>query len=202
MDPSIPGVYSSSTTSSRRMDVKTHITKPFVITLLLGLALILTTPLTPAAHEDHGGGDKGGAGEQGGKGGHGGGAEGGGHGMGMHKMSMPGSVMQMCKEKGHMPPHYCEPAYKVMSSAKGIQISDVSPAGDQALMVTLTELNAMNPGVNQDLVVVGGTGDLAGAVIVKGGWKQNATVHLEFVGTGSIYNAEKMPVHVFPLTGM
>ncbi len=179
------------------MDVKTQTIKPFVITLLMGLTLLVTTPLTRAAHEEHGGGDKGGMGE---KGGHGG--DGGGHGMGMHKMEMPGSVMPMCKEKGSMPPHYCEPAYKVMSSARGIQISDVAPAGDQAVMVTLVELNAMNPGVNQDLVVVGGTGDLAGATLVKGGWKQKTTVHLELTGTGSIYNAEKMPVHLFPLTGM
>lgn len=167
--------------------------------LLLCLTLALSAPLAMAAHEGHGDGEKGDKGESGGKGGMGGMGGMGGH--GMHMQNTPGTVMQKCKEMGHMLPHYCEPSYKAVSSAKGVQISDVSPAGDNAIMITLAELNVMNPGVTQDLVVVGGSGDLAGAAIVKGGWKKSTMVHLEFVGIGSIYSAGMMPVHVFPLTG-
>jgi hypothetical protein len=61
-----------------------------------------------------------------------------------------------------MPPHYCEPAYKVVSSARGIGISAAAPAGDKAVMVTLRELDPMAPGVPHALVLVGGAwGSLA-----------------------------------------
>lgn len=154
---------------------------------------------------DHGGGGGGEGKEQAGGGhkGHGGkgggGGQGGGHGGG-HGQTTPGAIDQKCREPGDMPPHYCEPAYKVVSSARGIGISAAAPAGDKAVMVTLRELNPMAPGVPQALVLVGGTGDLAGAMVIPGGWRQTQTVHLPFEGNDSIYNHQSMHLHLFPLT--
>jgi hypothetical protein len=88
-----------------------------------------------------------------------------------------------------------------MSSVRGVQVSAVAPAGDQEVMVTLREVNAMTPGVNQSIIVVGGSGDLAGGVTVNGGWRQTTTVHLRLQGEGSIYGQRSMHPHVFPLTG-
>jgi hypothetical protein len=136
--------------------------------------------------QEHGG--------DGGKGGHGG------KGGGMHGHALPGAVEQKCHGMGDMPPHYCEPSYKVMSSVRGVQVSAVAPAGDQTVMVTLQELNAMTPGVGQGLVMVGGTGDLAGAVVVQPGWKQTMTAQLTLIGDGSIYSQGTMHIHLFPLT--
>jgi hypothetical protein len=154
-----------------------------------------------AAHEHGGGqGEQGQEGADGGKGGKGGHEGHGGKGGGMHGQAVPGAVEQKCHGMGDMPPHYCEPSYKVMSSVRGVRVSAVTPAGDTAVMMTLQELNAMAPGVGQGLVVVGGTGDLAGAAVVQPGWKQTTTVHLTFTGDGSIYSQGAMHIHVFPLT--
>jgi hypothetical protein len=155
---------------------------------------------------DHGGG-RGGEGKEHGGGGHkgqggkggGGGGHGGGHGSG-HGQATPGATDQKCREPGDMPPHYCEPAYKVVSSARGIGISAAAPAGDKAVMVTLRELDPMAPGVPHALVLVGGTGDLAGAMVIPGGWRQTQTVNFPFEGNDSIYNHKSMHLHLFPLT--
>lgn len=173
--------------------------------ILTASALGLSAIADPS--HDHGGGasaegkEQGGGGHkgQGGKGGGGGGGHGGGHGGGQGQAS-PGTIDQKCREPGDMPPHYCEPAYKVVSSARGIGIGAAAPAGDKAVMVTLRELNPMAPGVPQALVLVGGTGDLAGAMVIPGGWRQTQTAHLPFEGNDSIYNHQSMHLHLFPLT--
>lgn len=169
-------------------------------------AILTASALGPSAiadpSHDHGGGAGAEGKEQGGGGhkGHGGkGGGGGGHGGGQGQAS-PGTIDQKCREPGDMPPHYCEPAYKVVSSARGIGIGAAAPAGDKAVMVTLRELNPMAPGVPQALVLVGGTGDLAGAMVIPGGWRQTQTVHLPFEGNDSIYNHQSMHLHLFPLT--
>jgi hypothetical protein len=156
-------------------------------------------------HEDHEGHGSGAAAEdkdkgKGEGGGHGGSGGHGGGGM-MHKtMAMPGSVQPQCHAMGGMPPHYCEPAYKVMSSVPGVQIAEVSPAGERVLQLTLKELNEQFPGVAQKLVVVGGASDLAGAVVIAPGWKQTTKVQLNLNGTQSIYSQPHLHLHVFPLT--
>jgi hypothetical protein len=162
--------------------------------------IVLASALGLSAFAQHGGGE--------GKEGHGGDRGGGGHGGGGHggqegdkQKQRPGTVEQMCPQQGDMPPHYCEPSYKAMSSVRGIQVSAVAPAGDQEVMVTLRELSAMVPGVGQPIVIVAGAGNLAGAVIVNGGWKQTTAVHLRLQGTGSIYEQRSMHLHAFPLTG-
>lgn len=120
-----------------------------------------------------------------------------------HMAHESGSESEMCHGGGHggMPPHYCEPMYKVMSSVRGVAVEEVAAAGDKAVMVTLSELNVNHPGVSQKVVIVGGGGDLAGAVIVDGGWKNEKKVQLDFIGDGSIYSQGKLHVHIFPVTG-
>jgi hypothetical protein len=146
------------------------------------------------AMQGHGGGGKHG-------GGHGaGGMGGGGHG-GMHGKTMPGVVQQKCHPVGDQPPHYCEPAYVVMTSVKGIRVSNVAPLGDTEVLVTIRELNPLSPGVAQKLFVFAGTGTLAGGTLVAGGWQKSTDVRVSMEGQDSIYNHGSMHVNVFPVTG-
>jgi hypothetical protein len=116
--------------------------------------------------------------------------------------NMPGSLNQMCHMGNDMPPHYCEPAYHVMSSAQGIKVSAVSPLNNNSLTVTLQQLNAISNGMtSQKVVLVGGGGSLAGATVVDPGWKTKTQVHLKLNGQGSIYNLSDVHIHIFPYTG-
>lgn len=159
---------------------------------IAGALVLATAGASWAAHEGHGGGE-GGAGGGGGKGKMG----------GMHGMHhpMPGAVEEMCHggHGGHgMPPHYCAPHYKVMSSVPGVSISGVEPMGEKQLMVTLKSMPGVKTGA---LAIVGGGDDLAGGVSVAAGWKDGAVVHLDLVGTGSLYRGGGYHLHAFPLTG-
>ena len=113
----------------------------------------------------------------------------------------PGMTNEMCHMGEDMPPHYCEPSYQVMSSVKGVKISDVNILNDTSVMVSLSELNPMSNNTVEDIVIVGGAGDLAGSTILEGNWKQNTTSTLNFVGTGSVYSTDKLTVHIFPFNG-
>ena len=152
-----------------------------------------------------GGGGGGMGGDQGAKGGHGHGQGqmGAGHG-GMggsgHGHSMPGQVKQMCHEIGDEPPHYCEPVYKVMTSVPGVQVADVDPAGQAEVQVSLRTIGVTGQTVSRNLIVVGGSGALAGATVVPGGWQDSTTVSLKLEGSGTIYDQGSMHLHVFPLT--
>ena len=175
--------------------------------LVIALAAATWTLIeVPSARAEMGGGHGGGHDGHGGGGkdgdhGKGGGQGAGGHGMGMHLLQLPGTVQQECSPLGGMPPHFCEPIYKVVSSVRGVQVANVTPAGDRALMVTLRELNSLSPGVAQKLVIVGGSGDLAGSTVVPGGWKQTVSVQVNLEGTESIYERQHLHLHLFPLTG-
>jgi hypothetical protein len=114
---------------------------------------------------------------------------------------MPGMVQDMCHDAGDMAPQYCEPMYHVMTSVKEVKVSNVEPTGDRSVMVTLRETYAMSDGVTKRVVVVGGSGDLAGAVLVDAGWKGTNTVQLNLEGSGSVFDHQGMYVHVFPYTG-
>jgi hypothetical protein len=128
---------------------------------------------------------------------------GGGHGM---MMNVPGMVQQMCHMGKDMPPHYCEPNYNVMSSVKGLKIVDVNPINDNELQVFITNMNSMSNVTTtmgqQNIVVVGGGGDLAGSTVldISGSSSQKITTQLKLIGSGSIYNLEKISLHIFPLT--
>ena len=130
--------------------------------------------------------------------------DGGGQGMsGMSGMEhstreIPGMIKEMCHMEEDMPPHYCEPSYQVMSSAKGVKVSDVAIINDTSLIVTVSELNPMTNSTVGDIAIVGGGGDLAGSTLLEGNWKQNTTSTLTLVGTGSVYSTEKLTVHLFP----
>jgi len=113
----------------------------------------------------------------------------------------PGQVLQMCHDKGGKPPHYCEPHYKVVSSVRGVRITDVSPMGDTAVMVTLQAAGGSSHTINQRLVIVGGSGDLAGATPVAGNWSGETVVHMNLQGNGTLYDQKSMHLHLFPLTG-
>jgi hypothetical protein len=116
--------------------------------------------------------------------------------------NMPGSLNQMCHMGNDMPPHYCEPAYHVMSSAQAIKVSAVSPLNNNSLTVTLQQLNAISNGTtSQKVVLVGGGGSLAGATVVDPGWKTKTQVHLKLNGVGSIYDLSDVHIHIFPYTG-
>jgi plastocyanin len=130
--------------------------------------------------------------------------DGGGQGMsgmsGMEHDSMdtPGMVKEMCHMVEDMPPHYCEPSYQVMSSVKGVKVSDVAIINDTSLIVTVSELSPMFNSTVEDIVIVGGGGGLAGSTLLEGNWEQNATSTLNLVGTGSVYSTNKLTVHLFP----
>ncbi|MGZ8891101.1 MAG: hypothetical protein ACXW0J_06845 [Nitrososphaeraceae archaeon] len=159
-------------------------------------------------HGMNGGGSSGMDGEGGGHGMNGGGSsgmdgEGGGHGM-MMMMNVPGSVQQKCNIGKDMPPHYCEPNYSVMSSVKGLKISNVNPINDNELQVVISNMNSVSNATTttgqQNIVVVGGGGDLAGSTVIDIPGLQKITTELKLIGSGSIYNLEKVAIHLFPLT--
>jgi len=120
--------------------------------------------------------------------------------MGGSMGGMPGETHQMCQPAGDMPPHYCEPTYHVMSSVKGIEISKVTPMDDTEVMITLREI-VPSDGVSQKLMIVGGSGNLAGGITVDAGWSESTMVHLPLTGSGTIYDRTGMHIHVFPYTG-
>ena len=138
----------------------------------------------------------------GGSSGMGGGA---GHGM-MMMTNVPGFVQQICHTGKDMPPSYCEPNYQVMSSVKGLKISSVNPINDNELQVVIENINSMSNTTTtmgqQNIVVAGGGGDLAGSTVldIAGGGSQKITTELKLIGSGSIYNLEKVTLHLLPLT--
>ncbi len=115
--------------------------------------------------------------------------------------SYPGSVQQMCMPQGNMPPHYCEPSYMVMSSVRGLNISTVNAVSDNEVMITVKQIGSSAGTVSQKLVVVGGSGNLAGATVIDGDWTKSTMVHLKFDGLGTIYDQGEMHIHLFPYTG-
>jgi hypothetical protein len=121
----------------------------------------------------------------------------------MMTQNYPGSIHEQCGgSMGNMPPHYCEPIYKTMSSVKGIRVSAVEPMGDKSLMVTLQQISSMADATTERVIVVGGSGDLAGGVVVDAGWDGTTTVDLNLTGTGSIYDHHGgLSIHLFPYTG-
>jgi hypothetical protein len=133
-----------------------------------------------------------------------GGGGGGGHGMMM--MNVPGMVQQMCNMGKDMPPHYCEPNYNVMSSVKGLKISGVNPINDNELQVVIENINSMSNATTtmgqQNIVLAGGGGDLVGSTVldISGSGSQKITTQLKLVGSGSIYNLEKVTLNLLPLT--
>ena len=113
----------------------------------------------------------------------------------------PGMISEMCHMGEGMPPHYCEPSYNVMSSVKGVRVSDVAILNDTSVIVTIKELNPMSNNTVGDIVIVGGGGDLVGSTLLEGNWKQSATSTLNLAGTGSVYSTDRLSVHLFPFKG-
>ena len=112
----------------------------------------------------------------------------------------PGTVHQQCHKGGDMPPHYCEPYYKAVSSVVGVKISNVDPVNEKTLRVTLKEISVANPGVNQKISLSAGAGDLVGTAVVNGGWSGSTMVDVPLNGMGHIYKHGSMHVHIFPVT--
>jgi len=112
----------------------------------------------------------------------------------------PGTVHQQCHMGEGMPPQYCEPYYKVMSSVVGVRISNVDPIDEKTIKVTLKEISIATPGINQNISVSAGAGDLAGTALVNGGWSGTTSVDVPLKGIGHIYNHGSMHVHIFPIT--
>ena len=110
----------------------------------------------------------------------------------------PGTLHQTCHMTGDMPPHYCEPYYKAMSSVMGVKISNVEPVNEKTLRVTLSELSVDKPGINKDITVNIGAGSLSGTEMVPGGWNGKTTVDVALDGMGNIYSHKSMHVHIFP----
>ncbi len=149
-----------------------------------------------------------GMGSGGGHGMDGGGSSGmgGGAGHGMMMTNVPGFVQQICHTGKDMPPSYCEPNYQVMSSVKGLKISSVNPINDNELQVVIENINSISNTTTtmgqQNIVVAGGGGDLAGSTVldIAGGGSQKITTELKLIGSGSIYNLERIYLHLLPLT--
>lgn len=112
----------------------------------------------------------------------------------------PGTIHQQCHKSGDMPPQYCEPYYKAMSSVVGVKVSNVDPVDEKTLRVTLKELSVANQGVNQKISVSAGAGDLVGTAVIGSGWSGTTTVDIPLKGMGHIYNHGSMHVHIFPVT--
>ncbi len=123
----------------------------------------------------------------------------GGHGMSGHAMS--GMVHEMCHGPGDMPPHYCEPTYHTMSSVKGIKISKVELLDDDSVVVTVRQIGKEAGVMNNDIVLVGGSGHLAGATVIENGWQKSKVIEMSFDGMGTLYDHQKLKLHLFPLTG-
>jgi hypothetical protein len=124
----------------------------------------------------------------------------------MMMTNVPGFVQQICHTGKDMPPSYCEPNYQVMSSVKGLKISSVNPINDNELQVVIENINSMSNTTTtmgqQNIVVAGGGGDLAGSTVldIAGGGSQKITTELKLIGSGSIYNLERIYLHLLPLT--
>jgi hypothetical protein len=164
--------------------------KSFFPRLAFATALLATLPVGSAwaQHQQHGGGQGKGAGGGGGHGGHSGGHAG---------HHAPGTVQPMCHgTQGDMPPHYCEPEFKAVSSVAGVRVASAEVISEKSLRVTLESTLGANP----RMVLVGGTGALAGGAVVAAGWKNGAEVRLELQGQDSLYAHRAMHLHVFPLT--
>jgi hypothetical protein len=112
----------------------------------------------------------------------------------------PGTVHQQCHMGGDMPPHYCEPYYKAMSSVVGVKISNVDPIDEKTIKVTLKEISIATPGINQKITVSAGTVNLVGTAVVDGGWSGTTSVNVPLTGLGHIYTHQSMNVHIFPVT--
>ncbi|MBT8173572.1 MAG: hypothetical protein KJN83_05905 [Nitrosopumilus sp.] len=112
----------------------------------------------------------------------------------------PGTIHQQCHMGGDMPPRYCEPYYKAMSSVVGVKVSNVDPVDEKTLRVTLKELSVANSGVNQKISISAGAGDLVGTAVIGSGWSGTTTVDIPLKGMGHIYNHGSMHVHIFPVT--
>jgi len=122
----------------------------------------------------------------------------GGHGMSGHTMS--GMVHEMCHGPGNMPPHYCEPTYHTMSSVKGVKISKVELLDDNSVIVTVKQIGIEAGTMNKDVVLVGGSGHLAGATVIEKGWQKSKVIEMYFDGMGTLYDHQKLKLHLFPLT--
>lgn len=112
----------------------------------------------------------------------------------------PGTTHQQCHKGGDMPPHYCEPYYKVMSSVVGVKVSNVDPVDEKTLRVTLRELGVASTGINQKISISAGAGSLVGTAVIDGGWSGVTTVDVPLKGMGHIYTHKSMHVHIFPIT--
>lgn len=175
----------------------------------LGVAAALALALSAGAaqamqgggmgHGKHAGGDHGGGEDHAGMD-HDGKGHGGDGGHGKHG-AMPGMVEPVCREGGSMPPHYCAPSFKAMSSVPGLQIVDAGPVNDRTIWVKLSQLGLPAMAFGRNVVVVGGGGELAGATVVSAGWQQQTTVQLALEGNDTVYGTRSMHLHVFPLTG-
>ena len=162
-------------------------------------ALALSGGLVNAEHGDGGGMDHG---QHGGSMEHGGKDQGGGkHGGHGRHGAYPGMVEQVCHETGGMPPHYCAPSFKVMSSVPGLQVVDAGPVNDRTIWIKLGDLNAQGGPFQRNVAIVGGGGELAGATLVSAGWQQQTTVQLALEGNDTVYGTRSMHLHAFPVTG-
>jgi hypothetical protein len=106
-----------------------------------------------------------------------------------------------------MPPSYCEPIYKVMSSVKGFKISGVNPINDNELQVVIENINSMSNATattmgQQNIILAGGGGDLVGSSLldISGSGSQKITTQLKLIGSGSVYKLENIHLHLLPLT--
>ncbi len=68
-------------------------------------------------------------------------------------------------------------------------------------MITIKQIGLSAGTVSQKLVLVGGSGNLVGAIIIDGEWTKSTMVHLKFDGLGTIYDQGEMHLHLFPYTG-
>jgi hypothetical protein len=88
-----------------------------------------------------------------------------------------------------------------MSSVRGLRIATVDAATDNEVVVSIKQIGLSADPVSQKLVLVGGSGNLAGATIIDAGWSKSTIAHLKLDGFGTIYDYGAMNIHIFPYTG-
>jgi hypothetical protein len=177
-----------------------NLSKGLLIGIIAGVLVSGTLTLSYDSLQADGMSSSSGGMSMGGDGGSSEGMKGGGHPSKHGVFYAPGTTHQECHKGGDMPPHYCEPYYKAMSSVIGVKITNVDPVDEKTLRISLRELSVESPGIHQKISISAGVGDLIGTAIVDGGWSGTTTVDIPLKGMGHIYNHKSMHVHIFPVT--
>ena len=133
-----------------------NLSKGLLIGIIAGVLVSGTLTLSYDSLQADGMSSSSGGMSMGGDGGSSEGMKGGGHPSKHGVFYAPGTTHQECHKGGDMPPHYCEPYYKAMSSVIGVKITNVDPVDEKTLRISLRELSVESPGIHQKISISAG----------------------------------------------